>query len=133
VLNPANFYNKVSRRLRLGLKTFFATAAVFLLYCIPAHSQGLTLTQGQESIIPADYDYVTIGLIALRMVLAFILGLSGIVAFFAGYRWLTHEGNMKKVHDEKKSVARALLVATLAFVALSVLRIFLPDYSLLSL
>ena len=130
MLLPATSYNlrrtSFINAVRIGVISGF----FLLVGALPAFGQGLTLTAAPS---PISADYVTIGLIATRLVLGIILGIAGIIGAFHGYRWYTHEGNMKKAYDNKETLAKALIVASAMFIALSIFHHFVPDYSALSL
>lgn len=111
----------------------FGTALLLLLTTAPAtHAQDLTIVSQPVEVGIADIDYQTLAFIVIRVVLVLTLVIAAMIGGFSGYRWLTSEGNAKKAHENKLKVSRALLISTIIFVVLSILRIFVPDYTALT-
>ena len=95
-------------------------------------AQGLTLDAGTTATFAPARDYVGIALVASRVILASLFGLSAVIGFFSGYRWLTNEGNAAKAYENKHTFARVVLIITVVFILMAVMRIYVPDYSVLT-
>ncbi len=109
----------------LVLASLFAIAPAFVF------AQGLTLSPTQAAPTVGAIDYVVVGLIALRLIIVAAIVFAGAIAVFQAYLWMTHEGNMEKAYEAKESLGRMVIIITASFIALSVYRIFVEDYSLL--
>lgn len=95
-------------------------------------AQGLTLQQNEASaVVIGSFNYVTLALIVLRYAIVSTLMVAAIVAIFQASLWIHHEGNMVKAYEAKESLAKAVIVITVCFIALSVFRYFIPDFTML--
>jgi len=105
---------------------------VIILIMMPllVSAQGLTLTPSPSGL---STDYKTIALITLRMILVLAAVITGMVALKSGHNWIFSEGNAKKAHENKRSLAAALLIITILFFLMLMFRVFIPDYSALTI
>lgn len=110
----------------------FALLSGGVLALLPASAaaQGLTLTPAQSSYNP---DYGMIALIALRMLLVLATVIAGMVALKAGHYWIFSEGNAKRAYENKRTLALTLLIITILFFSMVMYRVFIPDYSVLTI
>jgi len=112
---------------------FWKILAFFLFVPMQLQAQGLTLQAEESAPALGSFNYAVLSLIILRYLFVSTLVIAGVVAIFKTYLWLTHEGNMQKAYDAKQSLSKAVLIITICFIALSIMRIFIPDYAQLQL
>lgn len=111
-------------------KLAILSGGVLALLPVSAAAQGLTLTPAQSSY---NADYGMIALIALRMALVLVAVIAGMVAVKTGHYWVFSEGNAKRAYENKRQLALSLLIITIMFFSMVMYRVFIPDYSVLTL
>ena len=114
------------------LAALVVSSFAILGFGLDSLAQGLTLDPGTSATFAPTRDYVGIALVASRVILASLLGLSAVIGVFSGYRWLTNEGNAAKAYENKQTFARTVLIITVVFILMAVMRIYIPDYSVLT-
>ena len=114
------------------LAALVVSSFAILAFGLEALAQGLTLDAGTTGTFSPTRDLRGVALVASRIVLASLLGLSAVIGVFSGYKWLTNEGNAAKAYDNKHTFARVVLIITVVFILMAVMRIYVPDYSALT-
>lgn len=126
-------YNSRSISGIIKLLSAVAVSGFFLFgFGLTVLAQGLTLEPSSPATLGAGQDFTGVALVATRFVLAAILGTAGAIGVYTGYRWFTAEGNALKSYENKHTFARTILVITVVFIIMAMMRIYIPDYSTLT-
>lgn len=107
-------------------------SALFILLPTPIVAQGLTLSSQSTTTAILPSGIFAWSLVVVRVALGIAFLLAGFILFKSGYNWLFWEGNPMKAKDGKETLSNALIFTSILFVLAVLFKLYIGDYSLLT-